>query len=150
MTWGWPLASLHVRARPESGLWTFAHVEVDDNVALRITAGGTWRYSDSCSATPDGDQASLLHRSFMLYGGAPVAALIGKVGGSTAGWNDGVPFLAGSFAIVEVAHGGPLFFTINDEYNGMANNHGTLCVTVWSRPVAPRPAESEPPASTAK
>ena len=77
------------------------------------------------------------------------AALIAKIGGSTAGTGDGTMFLVGRSCIYELDQGkrGPLYLTINDETAGMANNNGKLAVTISIKPNA-EPPGGEPKAVT--
>jgi hypothetical protein len=145
----WQLVSeLHVPARPR-GLWTLVVDFVIGPALLKVEADGGWRYAPSCECGPDGDLLALIMRERCLYEKAPIGALIGKIGGSTAGIDDGTVFLAGSFCVVRVPDaGGPLFLTINDEYSGYANNESDVTVRVSLRPAPPVPkATSAPPTS---
>jgi hypothetical protein len=74
----------------------------------------------------------MIVRARCLLEKGPVGALIGKLGGSTAGSDDGTLFLAGQSCVVKVAqgNGGPLYLTINDEITGLGNNDGTISVEV--------------------
>jgi hypothetical protein len=120
-----------VPAKP-AGLWSFAVEYIDGPCLLRVKAKGYWNYSESGACGPDGDPGSLLIRERLLFPDGPVGALIAKLGGSSAGTKDGAMFLAGSSCIYEVTAGrGPLFFTINDEFTGMANNTGNVTLEVW-------------------
>jgi hypothetical protein len=144
-----PLVSPLVRARP-SGAWTFVDAIVDGGDVLKITASDEqrWSYADAATAHcgPDGDPQALLSRDKCIMPTAPVGALIGKIGGSTAD-TGGTTFLVGSFCVFRVPDGGgPLFLTINDESGGLENNSGWLHVTVEKAdapPAAPAP-EPEP------
>ncbi len=63
-----------------------------------------------------------------------VGALIGKIGGSSAAVkNISSAFVVGSFCVLEVAatSAGALFLTINDVPAGMADNSGSLLVSIW-------------------
>jgi len=137
-------------------LWT--HVEDIEGpvlVKLEVAApNATWRYAEDRSCGPDGDLTSLIARSRCLCPGAPVGALIGKLGGSSAGIDDGKIFPVGRYCVVDVpSDSGALFLSINDEVTGMEDNDDTLAVAISQRP---KPAASEreqvvaPPADTAK
>ncbi|HWT05046.1 MAG TPA: hypothetical protein VN224_04770 [Xanthomonadales bacterium] len=77
---------------------------------------------------------SLIGRARCLCDKAPVGALIGKLGGSTAGAADGAVFVVGSSCIVKVGDDdAPLYLTINDEESGMSNNQGSLKVKIEQR-----------------
>lgn len=123
-----------VAARPD-GLWTLVVEFVSGPALLRVTASADrWQYADAAAAVcgADGDPDALLARAKCLLPAAPVGALIGKIGGSTAGAADGTLFVAGSTCVVRVPdEGGPLFLTINDEY--MKNNAGSIGVAVALR-----------------
>jgi hypothetical protein len=127
-------APIDVPAKPSAGVWTKAIDYVEGGTILKLevgTANSSWHYGDEDQCGPDGDVASIVLRSKCLLASAPVGALIGKIGGSTAGSADGAVFVVGSFCIVKVgADGGPLYLTINDQENGMSNNRDTMNVTV--------------------
>jgi hypothetical protein len=128
-----PLVTVAVPARPAqsgvSGLWTPVHDFVSGPCVLSFRASGVWSYSTTVTCTADGDPASLLQRARCLFADGPVGALIGKIGGSSAGVKDGTIFLIGRAAVVSVdAPGGPLYLTINDESSGMDNNDGAVTV----------------------
>ena len=74
--------------------------------------------------------------------------MIGKIGGSSAGINDGTKtFVVGRYCVVTVPEGGgPLYLTINDEYAGMENNADSIDVTVVDV-TPPAKAQAEPPAA---
>jgi hypothetical protein len=135
-----------VPAKPV-GLWTLAYEYVRGPALIRFTADSKqkWNYASKSACTADGDLASMISAQVCVLPGAPVGALIGKIGGSSAGQADGKVFLVGSFAIIEVDANtrGPLYLTINDEVSGMENNSGTLKVTIRIKPL---PAASQPPA----
>ncbi|HEX3466457.1 MAG TPA: hypothetical protein VHS78_20605 [Candidatus Elarobacter sp.] len=116
-------------------LWQLALDFVEGGTILKITAeDGKWKYSADGECGPNGDPASLIMRSKCLCAAAPVGALIGKIGGSAAAAADGTVFAAGALCVIKVpADGGPLYFSINDEENGMDNNGGSLKVTVERR-----------------
>jgi hypothetical protein len=124
-------ALIQVRARPD-GIWTLALQYVPPKMLLCFRANGTWNYSMTGRCGPDGDLTSLLSRTQLQVATAPVGALIGKIGGSTAGWNDGTQFLIGTTCVYRVPDGvdGALYLTINDEYTGMRNNGGDVAVEI--------------------
>jgi hypothetical protein len=131
-----------------AGLWTLVADFVEGPALLKITATAEnrWAYAESAAAVcgADGDTDAFLLRSKCLVPTAPVGALIGKIGGSSAGVSDGTTFVAGRVCVVRVPDdGGPLYLTINDEYTGMANNADFITVQVWSSPVEPaaKPAQ---------
>jgi hypothetical protein len=127
-------APVDVPAKPSAGVWTKVIEYIEGGTILKLEVGtpeSTWHYGDEDTCGPDGDVASIMLRSKCLLASAPVGALIGKIGGSTAGTVDGVTFVVGTFCIVKVgADGGPLYLTINDQENGMSNNKDTMKVTV--------------------
>ena len=137
-----------VPAKP-SGLWTLVAEYVRGPALIKVEApaDGLWNYSEASGCVADGDLLSLVSSQGCLLRGAPVGALIAKVGGSTAGTTDGTMFLAGRSCIYEVNKDtrGPLYLSINDEPTGMVNNSGRLRVTVSIGPIAVVPPQ-EPPA----
>ena len=102
---------------------------------------------------PDGDLGSSVDRTKLLLPAAPAGALIGKIGGSTAGSgavgassttvtttagsmpvvaSDGQLFVVGGHCVFELIDPvrGPLCVTINDSPDGFGDNSGKLVVTV--------------------
>jgi hypothetical protein len=144
-----PIVKGAVVAAKPTGLWTMVHEFVRGPAELWVTATGRWYYSEDKSCGPDGDLNALIARTRCLFPKAPVGALIGKVGGSSAGFEDGTLFLAGANCVFDVGGAaGPLYFTINDEYTGMLNNRNSLVVEVSQRNA--EQAASGPAAAEAK
>jgi hypothetical protein len=142
-----------VEAKP-SGLWTVAYEYVRGPALIRFYSNPTnqWCYAPkpASPATPDGDPTSNINSQRCLLPGAPVGALIAKIGGSTACQSDGKAFLVGSFAVIEIdaATSGPLYLTINDEATGMTNNAGQITVNIQMHPLLV--ASSTPPAPSVR
>jgi len=98
---------------------------------LRVTAGGEWGSQAPTVWGPDGDIASLGGGATLILAGAPLGALIGKVGGSSASLGPTPPpatgspppaalgqdqaFLIGGTCVFAVPAGarGPLFIGFN-------------------------------------
>lgn len=142
--------SIRVRAKPD-GLWTLADEFAVGSCVLKISAKprATWAYADAAAARcgAEGHRNSLLSREKCLLASAPVGALIGKIGGSTAD-TEGTKFVVGRYCVVRVpAEGGPLFLTINDEYGGMDNNADSIDVDVSEITLPPAPAPAPAPAA---
>jgi hypothetical protein len=122
-----------VPARP-TGVWTWAVDYVKGPARILVEAvDGTWTYSSgrpACGA--DGDLESLLSADGTILPTAPSGALLVKIGGSTAGVNDGTVRVAGRKAYLEIEAtvSGPVFLTINDQLGGMSDNAGELKVRV--------------------
>jgi hypothetical protein len=156
--WQTKPGDVNVTAKP-SGLWTLAYEYVRGPVLIRFSAepGKRWNYAARSACTADGDLSSMISSHACVLPGAPVGALIGKIGGSSAGQADGKVFLVGSFAIIEIDANtrGPLYLTINDEIAGMDNNSGDLKVNIRikklpePKPSAQASAEQKPPAPAA-
>jgi hypothetical protein len=147
-----PIISRHtVPAKPD-GLWTLIHPFIDGPVLLRIEASDDrWGYAPGrdafCGA--DGDACALVARTLCLHQTAAVGALIGKIGGSSAGTCDGQLFVVGKRCVVRIDDGGPLYMTINDTVDGMSNNVGYMGIASLSfapAPPKPAPAAPDPPA----
>ncbi len=146
MTWQ-PSDPPAVIAARRTALWTLAYDELGP-VQLKIEADPDelWSYAAAVQCGPDGDLTSLIARDRCVCAKAPVGALIGKIGGSTAGVDDGRVFPVGSYCVVHLADGeGPLYLGINDEITGMANNDRALTVRISRRSLA-TPARTTAPA----
>jgi hypothetical protein len=134
---------VEVPAKP-TGLWTLALEWADGPALIKFEASDDyWFYSESdaskCSA--DGHLSSLLPAKACLLPTAPVGALIGKIGGSSAAATDGTVFVVGKFCIIEIAESrGPIYLTMNDEVTGFANNRGSVRVKISSRTFSSRTA----------
>ena len=128
--------NVKVEARP-AGLWTVALEWLDGPAILKFEAGDEeWFYSESdvSKTRADGHLTSLLAAKGCLLQSAPVGALIGKIGGSSASATDGTLFTVGKFTLLEIDKSkGPLYLTINDEPGGFANNRGAITVKISSR-----------------
>ena len=146
-----PIDIAVVSSQPD-GLWTRVCRYVDGPGLLRISADpqGRWSYAagtvDDCG--PEGDPLAFVSRNNCLSQNAPVGALIGKIGGSSAGIGDAPVFAVGSCCVVRIPDdGGPLFLTINDTVDGMSNNGGTMKILDIGRADAPAaPPAASPPA----
>ena len=142
------LVTFEIPAKP-TGIWTLVNEFVEGSRVLKISANETtWTYADAASARcgADGHRNAFLAHENCLFPDAPVGALIGKIGGSSAGIKDGTKvFVVGRFCVVTVPEeGGPLYLTINDEYSGMENNADAVKVTVVdiTPPAKPKAAPS--------
>ena len=109
-------------------------------IKIEVSRTDTWRYSDlatvrGCSA--DGDRNSAYDSKRCLFSGAPVGALIGKIGGSTSDKDTSTDFAVGCYCIhlVPDGTGGPLFLAMNDLWEGVAEYSGSLQVMVSVAPV---------------
>ena len=136
MDWSQVIAK-EVPAQP-AGIWTMIVEYVSGPALVKVEAeDAKWKYSKANECTADGDLLSLVSAQACILKGAPVGALIGKIGGNTAGVSDGTVFLAGKTCIIELDQNkrGPLYLTINDELTGMGNNEGKLQVRVSIKPI---------------
>lgn len=122
------------------GIWTRALDFVAGPAKIIFQTGeATWNYTEQDECSADGDLSSLLNSKHCILSEAPVGALIGKIGGSSAGLKDGKKrFIVGRFCLVEIDGEtcGPLFLTINDELIGLKNNSGELRVTITIEPTS--------------
>jgi hypothetical protein len=141
------LANVKVPAKPAGG-WTLAVEWVKGPGMLKFEAGAEeWFYaeSDQNKAFADGDLAALVAPKTCLLPTAPVGALIGKIGGSSAGTADGTVFVVGKFCLLEVAKSkGPVYLTINDELTGLGNNRGEISVKISGRRMVTEEKAKEP------
>ena len=146
MTWS-ETKTESVPAKPV-GTWTWVFDYVQGPALLKIEAEGKWRYSATKECGPDGDLNSLVQPGQAVSASAPIGALLVKIGGSTAGKDDGKVHVAGTRAVISIDanSSGPVFVTINDELTGFADNSGSLSVTLSVAqlpPPPPRPATGE-------
>ncbi len=124
---------LSIKANP-AGTWTFVLESVKGITRLRINASEKWK-SGGEEFGPDGKRTGSVPRSACLLATAPFGALIGKIGGSTAGLSDGYVFPVGACCVIDVGEGsipktGPLFLTINDALEGLEDNDGSIKVQI--------------------
>ncbi len=136
MTWLTLATAFPIPAKP-GGLWTMVIDYVDAATVLKIVAPekAEWSYSPGSACSANGDLTAMIGRSGCLLPAGPVGALIGKIGGSTAGSADGTIFLVGVTCVftVDEKSGGPLYLSMNDEPSGFCNNTGQLAVDVMRR-----------------
>ena len=141
------LINTEISAQP-AGLWTLVSNYVEGSHWLKIIAAPkkSWSYADAATARcgPDGNPQALLSPDICLCKHAPVGSLIAKIGGSSAGADDGDIFAVGASCVLRVPDaGGALYLTINDERAGMENNAGS--VEILSIQVAAAAAGAAPP-----
>ena len=123
-----------IKAKPDYGFWTKAYDYIDAPVVIKIVATGKWKYSTKfgaeCSA--NGDLLSPFNSARCIYEKAPVGALIGRIGGSTADKDSTSVFVVGSECVRKLdQERGPLFLTINDMWTGFNDNDGLLTVQIF-------------------
>lgn len=139
--------NVKVKARPD-GVWSLALEWVSGPAVLKFEAGDEeWFYAepDASKTRADGHLSSLLAAKSCLLPSAPVGALIGKIGGSSAGVSDGALFVVGKFCLIEIEKSkGPVYLTINDELTGFGNNRGEISVKISSRPLPAAPTVEKP------
>jgi len=133
----WPVQfEKEVAANPK-GIWSLVSEYVRGPALIKIEADDAkWKYSKADECTADGDLLSTISTQACILQGAPVGALIGKIGGSTAGTGDGTLFVVGRICIIELdaSKRGPLYLTINDELTGLGNNDQKLKVKIFIKP----------------
>jgi hypothetical protein len=146
LMWRPLLANFDVPAKP-AGVWTKVLDYVGPSRKLRFIASGTWCWQDPSSLPnhdapgssetrrecgPDGDLSATPSKGCLTQE-APVGALIGKIGGSTATVQNMGAFVVGAFCVYDVSDAmkGPLFLTINDMPAGMSDNNGKIVVSIW-------------------
>jgi hypothetical protein len=140
VNWSETKPGIEVPAKPP-GTWTLAYDYLKGPALVMITAEGTWEYGSGKACGPDGDLNALLAADHALLAKSPVGALIAKIGGSTAGANDGAVYVVGSSAVLSIDANieGPLYLTINDHLTGLSDNTGSVKATVK---IAPQPTPS--------
>lgn len=123
-----------VPAKPD-GLWTIVYWYLEGPMKLKLQATGQWEYSPAKKCSPDGGRsAGLLQDSLVLS--APVGALIGKIGGSTADKPDPTKqlvFTVGSTCVIllDDKTKGALFLTMNDQVSRFDDHSGEISVEAW-------------------
>lgn len=127
---------VQVPAKPaEGGLWTMVCEYVTGPVLLKFNATGSWKFDpdEGGACGPDGSFDTHIAPKDCVNKDAPVGALIGKIGNSTANAEGLKVFVVGSFCVLRVsaAESGPLFLTINDVPSGFVDNGGRLDVSVF-------------------
>lgn len=119
-----------------SGLWTRILDFVPPQKKLKIVAMGEWNYIGKPKGTcgPDGDPALLKGAADCISQEAPIGALIGKLGWSTAGKAEGTVFSVGQWCFIETKDdkSGALFLTMNDVPSSFTNHEGELEVEVFA------------------
>jgi hypothetical protein len=112
--------------------WEMVPVTVSPSMRTTLSASGTWSVSPTArDLGPQGATGSPAPAGYALPG-APVGALLGRVGGSV--------FLIGAGAEVPQELAGPLELAANDAANGYADNSGVLQVGIAQDRVYPTPA----------
>lgn len=142
MDWSEVRDSIEIKAKPD-GIWTVAYEYVQGPALIKIEANDDqWEYAPGKKSTANGDLSSLLCPQQAILPSAPVGAMIGKVGGSTAGTSDGRLFVVGKTSVLPLDQNtsGPLFLTVNDELTGLQNNSGSIKVKISIRRIAQAPA----------
>jgi hypothetical protein len=110
------IASLERADAHIDALWLRVHEAVPAKYLLRFEATGSWAClgHDIRGCGPDGLATLRLHADSLLLPMAPAGALIGKLGGSSAGRDDGKVFVIGSFCVYPpLDKPAPLFIAIN-------------------------------------
>ncbi|HET7436907.1 MAG TPA: hypothetical protein VFN10_19520 [Thermoanaerobaculia bacterium] len=124
--------TVEIPAKP-AAIWTKVLDYVPLNTVLKLEATEKWEYADGVKCGPDGAVANKLKLD-PLSNVAPIGALIGRIGGSTAtipkGDESGI-FAVGSFAVVSVPAAGPLFLTINLAPSQYPTTTDTIKVTIY-------------------
>jgi hypothetical protein len=137
-----------VPAKP-GGLWTavYEFITGAGAVALRFRAEGEWSYAPKRKCGPDGARNLGLPQDVMVPG-APLGALVAKIGGSSADKPDAskqTVFVVGSECVVVLdgkdgKSSGTLFLTMNDEPTQFAGHDGEMQIEIasWDIPVQPK------------
>jgi hypothetical protein len=127
---------LVVIERPDvrvEALWLRVLDTVPAKLLLRFEATGSWTclgHGLSVSG-PDGLATLRLHVDCLLVPTAPPGALIGKIGGSSAGRDDGKAFAIGSFCVYPALEKpAPLFIAVNGAFPATGYAIGQLRLTV--------------------
>ena len=149
------LREVVVPAKPGHGFWTkvldyvdaskrLQFVVEDERDAPPVPPGqqppqpdrvpNKWSYAPEKLCTADGDPKAPINPANCLLVDAPPGALIAKIGGSTAGKNDGIKvFVVGSFCVVDLDEKtkGALYLTMNADPMSSLDKRGELSVKVY-------------------
>lgn len=120
-------------------LWTPVFDYVEGPTRLRFKASGKWTYAEGRDTGPEGDR-NLGFPQDVLVPGAPVGALVGKIGGSSVDKPDATKqpvFPVGTDCVISVDERakGTLFLTMNDEPSQFDGHDGEITVEVWEAPL---------------
>jgi hypothetical protein len=127
VTWT-EVKKIDVPSRP-AGIWTLALPWVPAGTRLRIESSGKWKYDDTTMCGPDGDATR--PNTGALVEQAALGAVVGKLGGSSAGLKDGTTFVVGSFTVYDTGqNSGPLFLTINVPATKFPSGNEVISVTI--------------------
>ena len=107
---------------PVEAMWQATGVQVTAGDVLTITAPGTWTSGSAFTAA--GDPTTVIEGTNCPLSGAPLLALVGRIGAS------GAPFLVGAQTTVTVTAAGELYLAPNDNWYALWDNSGALSVTV--------------------
>jgi len=124
-----------VEAKPPSGVWTKVCDYIGPKRLIKIEVvddNESWEYSQGTGCGANGDLTG--NQTDRMIAGAPVGALIGKIGGSTAvNEADNTLFVAGTLLVMRLkdTQEGPLYLTINDSLAGLADNSKVIHVNVY-------------------
>ncbi|MBI4591574.1 MAG: hypothetical protein HY725_22340 [Candidatus Rokubacteria bacterium] len=121
-----------VPAKPK-GLWTKVCDYVEGPVKLKLEADGEWEYSKKRCGPDGAPQEGLVTDT--LVPSAPLGALVGKIGGSSADKPDVskvLVFAVGSYCVVSLDNTarGALFLTMNDVVGRFDEHDGEVSVTI--------------------
>ncbi len=145
--WQDVLTGLEVPAKP-LGIWTRVIEYVSSPRKLRFEASGDWQYSAAHTCGPDGNRNEG-GIGELLVGSAPVGALVGKIGGSSADKGavaGSAVFIVGSFCVIDVSNSGSLFLAMNDRIDRLDEHAGQIKVTIREAPAdAPQAAGAPSP-----
>jgi hypothetical protein len=128
--------------------WTLAEDYILGPIKLKIEVVNPDAVWQSFAETSCKAGGSIRNDAAALLPVAPIGALIGKLGGSTADLPVAIGstaptmppgvrlFAVGTFAVIEVAKtdSGPLFLTMNDTLAGFAGHRGTMKIRVSLAP----------------
>ena len=118
-----------ISAKPLA-IWTLVCDYVKGPLKLKVEATGTWDYSPSKSCGPDGSRQGGFPAN-ALNPSAPLGALIGKIGGSTAD-KPLSSFVIGSYTVIALDDKaeGPLYFTMNDQIEHFDDHDKFITIVV--------------------
>lgn len=119
-------------------LWTPVLDYIEGPTRLRFKASGKWTYAEGRETGPEGDR-NLGFPQDVLVPGAPLGALVGKVGGSSVEKPDAAKqpvFPIGTECVISLDEKvkGTLFLTMNDEPSQFDGHEGEIKVEIWEAP----------------
>ena len=130
-----------IPAKGNGGYWTLVLEYLDGSGKLMFVVPDDedehpqrWTLGEGMLCTADGDPKAPINPANCILANATPGALIAKIGGSTAGKNDGAKvFVVGRFCVLDLDETikGPLYLTMNSDVMSESERGGEIRVMVY-------------------